>query len=421
MTETARRRWPAASSPAAPTPRSTVDDHPGAGDDDDLGLARRRTGSRRSRAGRGRRAHPCRARPGASALVILSSGLGPEDGPERGAHAHPHRSPAARDRRGLPLLRRAPPRRRTSRSSSSCSQRPRRVAAGHRAARRVPRPAAPAQPRAPPAGRRARQRLPRRQPPRTSSCSAPTPSTRSSLDARMTSLTTGGVELAVDRPRRRAPRRGAVLRAGRGPSRSSRCWCGTSCTPASAEPVRAGPYGERVSSIAPFTEIADRVWVARYEWFDVNVTVIGGADGLLVVDTHASGLAARRSSTTYAAWRRRGAGRRQHARALRPHLRQRDLPRGVRRRPDPRARDRRRADGARRERVKALYDAEENRGDPHRDEVQATEIVPADTTFSSAVALDLGDRQVELVHPGRGHTAGDLVRAGPRRGRAPRR
>ncbi len=39
----------------------------------------------------------------------------------------------------------------------------------------------------------------------------------------------------------------------------------------------------------------------------------------------------------------------------------------------------------------------------------ATEIVPADTTFSSAVALDLGDRLVELVHPGRGHTAGDLV------------
>jgi len=41
--------------------------------------------------------------------------------------------------------------------------------------------------------------------------------------------------------------------------------------------------------------------------------------------------------------------------------------------------------------------------------VQATEVVPADTTFSSAVALDLGDRLVELVHPGRGHTAGDLV------------
>ena len=33
--------------------------------------------------------------------------------------------------------------------------------------------------------------------------------------------------------------------------------------------------------------------------------------------------------------------------------------------------------------------------------------LPADTTFSSPPwSLDLGDRQVELVHPGRGHTAG---------------
>ena len=33
----------------------------------------------------------------------------------------------------------------------------------------------------------------------------------------------------------------------------------------------------------------------------------------------------------------------------------------------------------------------------------------ADQTFSSVRVLDLGDRQVELVHPGRGHTAGDAV------------
>ena len=26
----------------------------------------------------------------------------------------------------------------------------------------------------------------------------------------------------------------------------------------------------------PFSEIADRVWVARYEWFDANVTLVGG-------------------------------------------------------------------------------------------------------------------------------------------------
>ena len=35
--------------------------------------------------------------------------------------------------------------------------------------------------------------------------------------------------------------------------------------------------------------MADRVWVARYEWFDVNVTLVGGARGLLVVDTHGVG------------------------------------------------------------------------------------------------------------------------------------
>jgi glyoxylase-like metal-dependent hydrolase (beta-lactamase superfamily II) len=63
------------------------------------------------------------------------------------------------------------------------------------------------------------------------------------------------------------------------------------------------------------------------------------------------------------------------------------------------------------ERIKGRYAAPPagQPADPHRDEVLATEIVPADHTFSSAVALDLGDRMVELVHPGRGHTAGDLV------------
>ena len=42
-----------------------------------------------------------------------------------------------------------------------------------------------------------------------------------------------------------------------------------------------------------FAEVADRVWVARYEWFDVNVTVVAGSAGLLVVDTNASAPAAR--------------------------------------------------------------------------------------------------------------------------------
>jgi glyoxylase-like metal-dependent hydrolase (beta-lactamase superfamily II) len=47
--------------------------------------------------------------------------------------------------------------------------------------------------------------------------------------------------------------------------------------------------------------------------------------------------------------------------------------------------------------------------DPRWAEVAATEVVVPGRTFSSAVSLDLGDRFVELVHPGSGHTGGDLV------------
>jgi glyoxylase-like metal-dependent hydrolase (beta-lactamase superfamily II) len=52
---------------------------------------------------------------------------------------------------------------------------------------------------------------------------------------------------------------------------------------------------------------------------------------------------------------------------------------------------------------------EQDLDDPRRDEVLATTLHLPTQTFSSAVQLDLGDRAVELIHPGRGHTAGDLV------------
>ena len=159
-----------------------------------------------------------------------------------------------------------------------------------------------------------------------------------------------------------------------------------------------------------FTEIAHDVWVGRYEWFDVNVTLVRGGSGLLVVDTHASAVAAREVVEDVRAL---GAGSVVAVVNTHEHFdhtfgngafktaygeipvhahevaAERTVPAG--------------------ERIKALYDDPDNRDDPHRDEVQATEIVAADTTFSSAVALDLGGRLVELVHPGRGHTGGDLV------------
>jgi glyoxylase-like metal-dependent hydrolase (beta-lactamase superfamily II) len=158
-----------------------------------------------------------------------------------------------------------------------------------------------------------------------------------------------------------------------------------------------------------FVEVADRVWVARYEWFDVNCTLIRGDAGLLVVDTHASAVAAREVLDDV---RRLGAGdvvavvnthehfdhtfgngefRRSYGADVPIHAHETAAARTV----------------SAGERIKELYRADAE--DPHREEVLATEIVVADRTFSSAAVVDLGDRMVELVHPGRGHTGGDLV------------
>jgi glyoxylase-like metal-dependent hydrolase (beta-lactamase superfamily II) len=54
-------------------------------------------------------------------------------------------------------------------------------------------------------------------------------------------------------------------------------------------------------------------------------------------------------------------------------------------------------------------EAATDESDPRHADVAATRILAPTETFSSARAIDLGDRLVELVHPGRGHTAGDVV------------
>lgn len=135
--------------------------------------------------------------------------------------------------------------------------------------------------------------------------------------------------------------------------------------------------------MSEFTEVAARVWVARYEWYDVNVCLIEGEAGLLVVDTHASADAAQEVI---------GDLRRLSARPLlgvvntHAHL----------------------------DHVGGNHTFLEEYGavPVTAHEVAAEAIEPRDRpdrTFSSVMALDLGDRSVELVHPGRGHTGGDLV------------
>lgn len=159
---------------------------------------------------------------------------------------------------------------------------------------------------------------------------------------------------------------------------------------------------------AGFTEIADRIWVARHAWFDVNVSVVAGERGLLVIDTHASEVAAR---SVVEDLRRSIGGDVVAVLNTHEHFDHsfgnavfREAFPGVPLIAHEDAADRTISAG---ERIKALYNGEPD--DPHRDEVQATTILAADTTFSSVQLVDLGDRAVELVHPGRGHTSGDVV------------
>lgn len=159
--------------------------------------------------------------------------------------------------------------------------------------------------------------------------------------------------------------------------------------------------------MSEFTEVADRVWVARYEWYDVNVTLVEGEAGLLVVDTHASTAAAREVIRDL---------RRISARPVVAVVNTHDhfdhtFGNSAFREeygPVPIIAHESAAEStpAAGERAVRALTAE---SDPRAAEVAETTVVAADQTFSSVRAVDLGDRSVELIHPGLGHTAGDLV------------
>jgi glyoxylase-like metal-dependent hydrolase (beta-lactamase superfamily II) len=158
--------------------------------------------------------------------------------------------------------------------------------------------------------------------------------------------------------------------------------------------------------VSKFTEVADRVWVARYEWYDVNVTLIEGEAGLVVVDTQSSLVAGRESLADV---RRVSAlpivavvnthDHFDHTFGNAAFLEAGAVP--VIAHESTAATTLATGEEAQR--------SERTRADPRGQEIADTPIVRADTTFSSVTAVDLGDRAVELIHPGRGHTAGDLV------------
>ncbi|WP_460809623.1 MBL fold metallo-hydrolase [Nocardioides salsibiostraticola] len=157
----------------------------------------------------------------------------------------------------------------------------------------------------------------------------------------------------------------------------------------------------------PFSEVADRVWIARYDWFDVNVCVVGGETGLVVVDTNASSEAAAEVLADLRSLRQGPVtaviNTHEHFDHTFGNAAFRAAYDAVPIHAHEVAAEQTLAAG---ERIKGEYAAGE---DPHREAVLATEIVAADHTFSSVSVIDLGDRVLELIHPGRGHTAGDLV------------
>jgi glyoxylase-like metal-dependent hydrolase (beta-lactamase superfamily II) len=153
-------------------------------------------------------------------------------------------------------------------------------------------------------------------------------------------------------------------------------------------------------------EVADRCWVRRYPEWDVNVGVVAGSEGLLLVDTR---------------------GTRQQGEALREDVRRLRADATVRWVVNTHAHfDHTFGNGAfagstihahenaaagleaAADRVRGLCRAEDP-DDPLSRDVIDTQLRHPDTTFSSVRALDLGDRYVELVYPGRGHTDGDIL------------
>lgn len=157
-----------------------------------------------------------------------------------------------------------------------------------------------------------------------------------------------------------------------------------------------------------FVEVADRCWVARFEFLDVNVGLVGGGHGLLVVDTHASEVEARRVVEQVEAV---GAG--DVVAVLNTHqhfdhtfgnvvfTERYDGP--------PIHAHEAAAAGLLTQGPAVQREAADDDSDPRHADVAATRIMAPTDTFSSATVVDLGDRLVELVHPGRGHTGGDAV------------
>lgn len=171
-------------------------------------------------------------------------------------------------------------------------------------------------------------------------------------------------------------------------------------------PVYAHLMVEPRLSTEVVTEVADRVWVAHHTYLHVNATVIGGDRGLLVVDTLWSERAGQELLD-----RLQALGRGPVVAVVATHQHW-DHVLGTAALAGPGvpvyacdAAVEGLEEHCRTVQAQLAGDPDE----PYGEDIAASRVVVPDRTFSSVAAVDLGDRVVELVHPGRGHTPGDVV------------
>lgn len=157
--------------------------------------------------------------------------------------------------------------------------------------------------------------------------------------------------------------------------------------------------------MADFVEVSDRVWVARYDWFDVNVGLVAGSAGLLVIDTNATPALGR--DALDAVRRISGAP---IAAAVNTHMHfDHTFGNSVFAAEGVELIAHEAAAAALPDHAAEVREAAGEDPDPRTDDLVDVDVVVPGRTFSSALTLDLGDRVVELIHPGRGHTSGDIV------------
>lgn len=156
-------------------------------------------------------------------------------------------------------------------------------------------------------------------------------------------------------------------------------------------------------ALAPWQEVGEGAYRRRYEQLDLNIGVVRGADALLVVDTRATHREARVLLDELRVF-----GRRRVRWVVNTHWHW-DHTFGNALFPDSerwghvRTAARLEESGEEaRERIAALLPE-------YGDDMGEVVITPPDHLVETRATIDLGDRAVDLVHLGRGHTDTDLV------------